>query len=185
MLRPRVRRLCLACPLVAVLATGCFLVIGEIPEGSRGDTGGAAGSSGGASGSETGGSAGTAGSAGTPCVVPPCDCDDDGYGKIGCAGGTNNDCDDSDPDAFPGQPMFFTQPRNDGTGYDYDCDGDTTPKWTATVTCSVPLLDCPPQTVQGYTNGIPQCGQAADYGYCKQNGLCDPVVVEQRTQECH
>lgn len=32
------------------------------------------------------------------------------------------DCDDADPDVFPGQTESFTEPRTDGS-FDYDCDG--------------------------------------------------------------
>src|SRR5437868_121812 len=69
--------------LACVLATGCELVLGDIPDNSRsspgagGDMGSAAGSSSTGAG---GGSAGKAGAGGC------CDCDGDGHASTACGG---------------------------------------------------------------------------------------------------
>jgi hypothetical protein len=208
--RLHVRRLLLACLSAVALGSGCFVVIGEIPEGSPAAAGGGAAGIGGSAGSESGGGAGDAqagaagggagssggsagssggaasGGAGAECSNEPCDCDGDGFGAIGCAGDTGDDCDDTDRDAFPGQTAYFDHPRNDGSSsFDYDCDDKVTAKFTDTVTCSVAVLDCPNEAVQGYTDGIPQCGQQANFGHCKQQNLqCVKVVLTQKKQEC-
>lgn len=38
------------------------------------------------------------------------------------------DCDDDDANVFPGQTKYFTTPRKNGGGFDYDCDGTITRK---------------------------------------------------------
>jgi hypothetical protein len=68
-----------------------------------------------------------------PMITCHADADNDGYGAIAgsqfsgtkCPPGftTNGtDCDDEDPDAFPGQTKDFDTPRANGS-FDFDCDG--------------------------------------------------------------
>ena len=87
------------------------------------------------------------------------------------------DCDDADPDTFPGQTAWFTSPRADGS-YDYDCDGieefeyPDLSSWPGVVTCpatggdvyTVGWLDnaagpCSPSGVVG----VCDCGDAGEY----------------------
>ena len=49
--------------------------------------------------------------------LPALEIDEDGDGFMGCV-----DCDDTDPDAFPGQTTWFTSP-SEGGSFDYNCDG--------------------------------------------------------------
>ena len=91
--------------------------------------------------------------AGNSCVIEYIDRDGDGHGdkfatpggspateRIGCSNSppaahsgwslTNDDCDDNDANAFPGQTQTFTHPSAGNGTYDYDCDG-TLEKGTA------------------------------------------------------
>ena len=78
-----------------------------------------------------------------------------GYSPIG------DDCDDGNPDAWPGQTMFFGLPRGDGS-FDYDCDGAEDP-WRADIaTCS---FDPVTGIVTGGTIGwVSECLTSTRYG---------------------
>jgi hypothetical protein len=138
--------------------------------------GGEAGASGGAAGTASGGtsSGGTGGESDAAC----CDCDGDKHDATGgnCGG---DDCDDSDPEVFPGQTKYFDKPAKNGT-FDYDCSGSTEQEFTSTITC-LPVA-CPNQ--DGYFGVAPACGVAADWGNCTGT-LCTANVKEKRTQKCH
>ena len=74
------------------------------------------------------------------------DMDQDGFGdplviKLSCTAppgySTNcSDCYDTNKDAFPGQKKYFNSDRGDGN-FDYDCDGKSEKKYTATGKCLV------------------------------------------------
>ena len=85
--------------------------------------------------------------------LPDCiDIDIDGDGVEGPLG-VGDDCDDTDPDVFPGQTAFFTAPRSDGS-WDYDCDGVETLELIAvsssSSTCCFP---CNPPLCALWTEG--------------------------------
>ncbi len=205
----------------SIVATGCFVVIGDIPEGSGGaqladaaSGGGNAGSGGisGSSGSPSGGASGagasagdggvggasgnagsagaasTGGNGGSVCVNPPCDCDGDGYDKLGCVqdGGTPDDCDDTDPDAFPGQLGWFHEMRNDGAGFDYNCDGQEEREFSEITCGGLSNLLCLQQAV-GFHQPAQPCGQPGSYGQCKWQGLgcVNDVTSPAKIVRCH
>ena len=76
------------------------------------------------------------------------------------------DCDDDDPDVFPGQTAYFAVPRSSGS-FDYDCDGVESVEVDWYVEC--------PETCVGYedplqagwsrpSNGVPACGEWGFWG---------------------
>jgi hypothetical protein len=181
------------------LASGCALVIGDLPEGvdplagggGAAEAGGAAGSAGAGGEDAAAGVAGGAGAAGGSgasgnCVNPECDCDGDRHDRIGCAGGSQDDCDDEDPLVFVGQTRFFkTESKNHG--FDYDCSG--APERDAPeVDCASALLpEACGKLLIGYHKPAPACGQVGTYGNCSWElaGLCKPAVLEPaRTVAC-
>ncbi len=105
-----------------------------------------------------GGEGGEGGSGGAP--PPNCDLDGDDFDRAGpgCCGAPDPcDCDDADPNVFPGQPTFFDEPRpnvapNAPDAFDYNCDGTQEKQWPADNDgCG--LLDCvAPVAFQGDGN---------------------------------
>lgn len=82
----------------------------------------------------------------------------EGYGLATSDG----DCDDNNPNVFPGQTAFFASPRANGS-FDYDCDGKETPRDTQSERgChrvgNSPAGNCVAHT--GWAGGVPNCGQA-------------------------
>ena len=96
------------------------------------------------------------------CVDIAADGDSDG---VSC----ELDCDDEDPDVYPGQTAYFEVARADGT-FDYDCDGLETLQHDALTTCDPPICGDEPGWFRGYGPGIPACGQEGlwDSGYCQR-----------------
>lgn len=103
---------------------------------------------------------------------PALDGDGDGF----CA----DDCDDSDPFTFPGQPAFFTSPRRAG-GYDYNCDGVEELR-DATPDCD----DDGAGTCTGYRWAIivPSCGSIAPGAECTGAVPMCSSAVSDREQAC-
>lgn len=193
--------------VVSCVLTGCLLVVdlpkvedtdgGAAPKG----TGGAGGSSdsgtgatgqtqsGNGNGSQaSGGSSGSGGSGGgasgssTACPKP-CDCDDDGYrAEGGDCGGT--DCNDNDPDVWPGQPDYFADPSTHDSPFDYNCDGKEEKRFNQTVDCSG-AVGCDTASV-GYIGAPPACGEDGNYGSCETlaAGLNCDFKGEPKTQVC-
>ena len=187
-----------AATLAVGLASGCALVVGDLPEpveqaggsaaaagsqqtGGTGGTGGA--SAAGAAGAPTGGGAGTGGGSGGSSGCDPCDCDDDGAQAQACAG---SDCDDNDPKVFPGQLDWFDTPAdNPAVGFDYDCSGSDDRRYTDAIDCrGLGLVGCD-TAGQGFLGTLPPCGESGDWGTCVKNVTCDPDVVSQKTMQCH
>ena len=171
---------------------------------------------------------------GATCVVWHLDEDGDGHaGKladvVGCSDQTPvppaqyaghkylqtaDDCDDANPDAFPGQTKFFTKARADGT-FDYNCDTKaekkysllqslwsckscfTAPPSDAGVVCLSPCLAN--GRINGYQcNGASYCGAPTIWQGlftnvgCGQSGTlhtCNPCATGETTsavtQACH
>jgi hypothetical protein len=70
---------------------------------------------------------------GANCGVTCTDADNDGYGNPGdasCPNGAAEDCNDSDPDSYPGAPELCDN-------LDNDCDGSTDENLTQATTCGV------------------------------------------------
>jgi len=162
---------------------------------------------------------------GKTCTVYVLDRDEDGYPAssandvIGCSGeppppfeghayidssGAQLDCDDADPEVHPGQKKFFTSPRKNSGGFDYDCDGVETKQYgpggnlrVCTVCedlgdfCGVGLgfaNDPCNQVPAAFTNlaVAPACGTTGTLRRCKATGACQAgeSETETATQGC-
>lgn len=118
------------------------------------------------------------------------DVDKDGFGGGSGVSGciqpsgwvsVGGDCNDQNPDVFPGQTKYFTSPyaaSSSASSFDYDCSG------TETAAPGFVLGNCGPQCVPGYQKtartgvGVdPGCGSTAYYG-CTSAGpvACSPLV---------
>jgi hypothetical protein len=101
--------------------------------------------------------------AAAPCV----DRDDDGFLAVGVPDADCEppaDCDDSDPDAYPGQTESFSEPRTSG-GFDYDCDGVDSPALDTTQggDCYWDWFSC---EGTGWYGPVPACGQQGIWHTC-------------------
>ena len=165
---------------------------------------------GGTGGRHDAGSAGTGGTGGTAGEPPDAGCvertfyrdaDGDTYGDpastiTACVRPTGyrtaaGDCYDDNPLAKPGQTMWFTVHRGDGS-FDYNCDGDGTPRWTAMSPC-VKTTDtggdvgwsdvCLEQqgTECVRRRGVPACGVTANW--IVETNAC-PARFTSVTQTC-
>ncbi len=111
----------------------------------------------------------------------------------------NIDCDDTDPDAYPGQTMWFTSAAMGG-GYDYNCINGmemryTTSNISSDDTCTINRIMRGCIGAAGWTSSMPAaCGGTATYSRCQyyaglcSGGTCTPPscgrVNGSRTQEC-
>jgi len=104
-----------------------------------------------------------------PCV----DGDLDGFMVVNLEGsecGQVLDCDDAEPNAFPGQSIFFDLPRASG-GFDYDCNGSEEKFDTeAGGTCQTDWWTC---TGTGWDQGVPACGELGNWHRCEDSGGCN------------
>ncbi len=109
------------------------------------------------------------------------------------------DCDEGDPDVYPGQAAFFLNPRDDGS-YDYDCDGVEELEAEPFAQCgSWPgcggdgtgwcVDDCPPCEPCADPGTVPACGEpglwtAGSCSYEPERNVCllagDTTVRNQR-----
>ncbi len=139
------------------------------------------------------------------------DADGDGFGTGGVgffcgasapAGRASvaNDCCDSDNRAWPGNPSYYTAPRDCGGGYDFNCDGVTTRQYTGTDACndvggcSFGSMSCSGTTGWSGTTA-PACGvnssfvtscvavQTCNQTTCPGCESCNPITTT-RTQAC-
>lgn len=105
----------------------------------------------------------------------PCDCDDDGYERIGCDAGPDSglkpgDCDDYNRDRRPDAP-FMTVPLPEG-GWDWNCDGKVEMANAGAVDAG-PYV-CPPDGNHGCSDNSAQtrfspevpCGVRGDVRQC-------------------
>jgi len=110
---------------------------------------------------------------GTPDCV---DLDADGDGFDGPLG-ANNDCDDFEPLAFPGQTGFFASPTAGG-GFDYNCDGTEAMQYPSGFSCPA----CYPAF--GWRDGMspglpPACGGSGTWGaYCDYTSSCGSGIYD-------
>ncbi len=113
----------------------------------------------------------------TSCKNYYADVDADGYGsttskQCWCAPGgpgfsslTNNDCDDNNANAHPGQTTFFTVSRSNNT-YDYDCNGSSEKLYRGTATCVEDWggVVCDPNPSTGGWDGSEKgCGNSGNW----------------------
>jgi len=112
-----------------------------------------------------------------------CDADHDGFAGKQCVGGT--DCCDSDPTAFPGQPLFFNG-EDACSSWDYNCDGMVTERYSNNLTCGgTPALGCTGGT--GFTAPGESCGQPGPLYSCGAVSAlaCGPISPTTTQQTCH
>lgn len=149
------------------------------------------------------GFAATTDSSRTGCTEPP-------SSATGCSGQWTNtrpvdtastDCNDVDPDVFPGQTMYFTTAISGMPGnYDYNCDGLESRQYG----CGPSSGGCGPRCSGGYQpydsstnpNGCrwacstfcflstPACGVSATYQSCAMLSFCLSTRPSSRTQGC-
>lgn len=127
----------------------------------------------------------------------PQDNDQDGYG-VGVSqvtlctgdaptlGGTRGggDCNDSDPNKFPGQPNFFTEATFGS--FDYNCDGKVTRDSEGNALCHNAWGYDPGRFVEGWSPNNPPCGSTtcwARYTQADSKRTCVPEC-EYRLVRC-
>jgi hypothetical protein len=128
------------------------------------------------------------------------DSDGDGY-STHC---TQIDCCDSDSNAYPGQTGWFSASRIGCGGYDYNCDGQETKRWTdvaADSGCCNAMVCAPGCCCQACAGGVwskcvnpeecgsevPACGATGTFcpgGTTPESGGCI-CLSESKNQECH
>ncbi len=95
----------------------------------------------------------------------------------------NDDCDDTDGDAHPGQSNYFTSQRNGG-GWDYNCNGSTDKRSIAYATgCAEDAADPTICVETGGSTRTGSCGASVDSDYCRASAPCD-LVQDTTTQAC-
>ena len=95
-----------------------------------------------------------------------------GYAKI------NEDCYDSNSNAYPGSAYWSASNRGDGS-FDYNCDGIKTFRYTQ-------FPDCSANRPEGWIRvGVPECGETSDWS---PPCACDHAACAwerlKKTQEC-
>jgi len=102
-----------------------------------------------------------------PCV----DSDNDTFLIVNIAGANCPgplDCDDTDPNAYPGQESYYDQERASG-GFDYNCDGsETLIDSREGSDCHWDWWDC---VGTGWVQGIPMCGNVGTWHECSSDGV--------------
>lgn len=103
-----------------------------------------------------------------------CDCDKDGYDRPGCGDGKGKDCDDNDPDTYPGA-TFGTSDK------DMNCSGQIEKAFTENVSCTG-LTCAAPSGFSGTTG----CGKQGTFVTCKAILIvgCAVDATEIKTQLC-
>lgn len=142
--------------------------------GNEGGAGGAATGGGPQGGSADGGNgAGPVGG-----NAPACDGDGDRVSLMGagCCGAPDVcDCDDNDSNVFPGQEMFFDEPRpfedDRILKWDYDCDGVATKQYPQAADGCGPLACVGTSTEFQGDNGDYFCGAPGTLIICAGIGL--------------
>lgn len=96
---------------------------------------------------------------------------------------TGGDCDDGDQRVNPAQQQYFSSPRANGGGYDYNCDGRETPQHPQAVNCATATPSC--KDAAGWIGSVPACGEAGSWASCEKEGQ-DCVVdnTSRRLQSC-
>lgn len=98
------------------------------------------------------------------------------------------DCYDQNRQARPGihRNLFFDVDRGDGS-FDYDCDGQETPRWDGPYTCSAGCMGWGVST-DGWIGATPACGVSGELGAgCEAIDMapaCQAEVVVTRPQLC-
>lgn len=95
----------------------------------------------------------------------------------------NDDCDDTDGDAHPGQGSYFTHQRNGG-GFDYNCNGSNDKQSIGYDTgCAEDPADPSVCVATGSSTRTGSCGASVDSDYCPSAAPCD-LTQDTTTQAC-
>lgn len=122
-------------------------------------------------------------------ALPKCTGDDedgDGFGRAVDGETCLVDCDDSNPNVFPGQTKFFSF-ADDTAEFDYNCDHVTEKRFTAIARCEDGAGGC--VFVEGWLDPLPGCGMHARWlKACTKLGTAGcgagTANIEVRVQEC-
>jgi len=142
--------------------------------------GGAGGSGAGSSTSTNSPSTGTSGSTSSSpgCQGPwdvSCNADGDTAPKNSpecCDDPMMVDCDDADPEVFPGQLDWFDVPRMNGGTFDYNCSSADEPEFTFAQCGAVDCVQTPNAQHYGLAGPTPPCAQTVPSTYCDTNDVC-------------
>jgi hypothetical protein len=111
------------------------------------------------------------------CQNGACCTDPDADGYSVCTG----DCNEGAPNVHPNQTQYFT--TTTGGTYDYDCDGQDEPQYSALVNCQPQPPGC---TGEGWQGSVPACGTSGNWVTCKkQSSECVGEPPTTMTQACH
>jgi hypothetical protein len=114
------------------------------------------------------------------------DLDGDGDGHAARSSGLAcaDDCNDDNPDVFPGQSKWFSF-HADISDFDWDCNGVEEKRFVTRAKCELSGGAC--AFAEGWADAVPSCGVTADWiTACSKlpSGACG-ATVERRVQECH
>ncbi len=128
------------------------------------------------------------------------DADDDGFGRdsstmSACTAPTGyvpdgGDCQDGDPDAYPGQTMFFDEPVDDGLpislDYDYDCDESVTGEYNGRTGDTSGCTSGSCSTSRRWQGSVPACGSSGQSFQCVRGAgsLCTASPLTNETRSC-
>jgi hypothetical protein len=88
------------------------------------------------------------------------------------------DCCDTDPKAFPGQPLYFATPSNCGN-YDYNCSGGAEREHPSIQ------FECSDRCISGWMGQPPACGVSGTFRTCQSpTGPACLSTTEMLTQRC-
>jgi hypothetical protein len=176
-----------------ILAAGCgFPDVDIQPSGVGGSatttlSAGGSSSQGGGGGAGGGPSVGGGGFGGGGCIDG--DGDDAPAKNTGCPECGDDplpkcDCDDDDILVFPGQMLWFTEPRDnfereDEGAYDYDCSGMHERQYKPIVCVDLANECAQPDKPEGFFTGLEdgECGQEKNVYDCDTPATCTPTTV--------
>lgn len=126
-----------------------------------------------------------------PPDANPCDKDGDGHldkNNAAC-GGKADDCCDTDPRVYPGEPTYYPAAydckETSSVSFDYNCDGTNEAEYNTNVNCSSLLgIGC---SGYGFLGNDPGCGYSGPFGSCSPGvASCNQMLAQQPypTQGC-
>jgi hypothetical protein len=100
----------------------------------------------------------------------------------------NDDCCDTDANAFPKQSQFFAPTRLGCGGFDYDCDGKETAQTTPFQVCDCPSgvgISCTPKDGWAYGQASASCASLQPWAAFYETGCGARYQIESRPVPCH
>ncbi|MFW5966639.1 MAG: MopE-related protein [Persicimonas sp.] len=119
---------------------------------------------------------------------PPeaCDSSDADWTDVAPEDDDSTDCNDAEPDAFPGQDEWFEEPMEESDAlqtdkWDYDCNGQREEEETVEADES-----CNESCGDGWVDPVPSCGVEADFQSCFRTSMDDPCggSFDEKIQRC-